>query len=46
MRTIMIFYDVAFSCFLIEFKEFLHKYLLYTSSDFLTGFFEDNIYFI
>jgi hypothetical protein len=40
----MIFYVVAFSYFLTGVQEFLHKHLLYTSSDFPTGFFEDSIH--
>jgi hypothetical protein len=44
MGTIITFYAVAFSYFFIGFHEFLHKYLLYTSLDFPTRFFEDDIH--
>jgi hypothetical protein len=44
MRTIITLYAVAFSYFFIWFQEFLHKHLLYTSLDFPTEVFEDNIH--
>jgi hypothetical protein len=43
MGTITTLYAIAFACFFTRFQEFLHKHLLYTSSDFSTRFFEDNI---
>jgi hypothetical protein len=44
MRTIITLYAVAFSYIFIWFQEFLHKHLLYTSLDFPTEVFEDNIH--
>jgi hypothetical protein len=44
MGTITILYAVVFSYFFSGFQEFLHKYLLYTSSNFPTEIFKDNIH--
>jgi hypothetical protein len=44
MGTIMTLYVVTFSCFPIEFQEFLHKYLFIHLQIFLTGFFKDSIH--
>jgi hypothetical protein len=45
MGTIITFYAVAFSYFFVGFQKFLHKHLLYISSDFFTNFFKHNINF-
>jgi hypothetical protein len=44
MGIIMTLYVVVFSSFPTGFQEFLHKHLLYISSDFPTRVFKDSIH--